>query len=117
VHYLAGHIESRTVRKGDGSEVWPWAVDPVGSKTDPKPWPAAVPLQPQVKGVIALGYPLFHAKYNRIKPLGLLPVRCAFFCRNLHSRMPLVATPARLKRLHVINGILLGLSLSYRLTL
>jgi fatty acid desaturase len=27
-----------------------------------------------------------------------LAVRCAFFGRNLHSRMPLVPTPARLKR-------------------
>jgi len=28
----------------------------------------------------------------------LLPARCTFFDRNLHSRMPLVPTPASLKR-------------------
>jgi hypothetical protein len=30
-------------------------------------------------------------------------VRCAFFGRNLHSRMPLVPTPARLKLLHACD--------------
>jgi hypothetical protein len=38
-------------------------------------------------------------------------VRCAFSDRNLHSRMPLVPTPARFKRRRVANGIPLGWSL------
>jgi hypothetical protein len=32
-----------------------------------------------------------------------LKVRCAVFDRNLHSMMPLVPTPARLKLLHAYN--------------
>jgi predicted alpha/beta-hydrolase family hydrolase len=72
VHFVAGCMESRSARE-DGSERWPWAADPIGSKSDPSVWPHAAPLPAQVKGVIALGYPLFHAKYNRIKPLLLLP--------------------------------------------
>jgi hypothetical protein len=34
---------------------------------------------------------------------GVARARCAFFDRNLHSRMPLVPTPARLKLLHACN--------------
>jgi hypothetical protein len=30
-------------------------------------------------------------------------VRCAFFHRDLHSRMPLVPTPVRLKLLHACD--------------
>ena len=67
----AGCTESRG-KRSDESEVWPWAEDPAG-KCDPKPWAGAEPLPAQVKGVIAFGYPVFHAKYNRIKPLLQLP--------------------------------------------
>jgi hypothetical protein len=47
-------------------------------------------------------------------------VRCPFFDGILHSRMPLVPTPAHLKRARVCqcvpNGAHLGSPLSYRLT-
>jgi hypothetical protein len=33
----------------------------------------------------------------------LKAVRCTFFDRKLHSRMPLVPTPARLKLLHACD--------------
>jgi hypothetical protein len=36
-------------------------------------------------------------------PLGVEAVRCVFFGRNLHSRMPLVPTPARLKLLQACD--------------
>jgi hypothetical protein len=47
-----------------------------------------------------------------------LNVRCAFFDRNLHSRMPLVPTPARLKRAGVRPMTFLSeVHSSYRLAL
>jgi hypothetical protein len=41
--------------------------------------------------------------FSFIKNLSLPLARCAFFGRNLHSRMPLVPTPARLKLLHACD--------------
>jgi hypothetical protein len=51
-------------------------------------------------------YPVFIAVYG-----------ARFSTKKLHSMMPLVPTPARLKLLHVYmtNGTPLGLTLSYRL--
>ena len=39
----------------------------------PKPWPEARSLPGAVKGIIAFGYPLYHAKQNRGAPLLELP--------------------------------------------
>lgn len=39
----------------------------------PKPWPEARPLPAAVQGIVAFGYPLYHAKQNRAAPLLELP--------------------------------------------
>lgn len=39
----------------------------------PKPWPEARPLPADVRGIVAFGYPLYHAKQNRVAPLLELP--------------------------------------------
>ena len=55
VHTMIGGIENR---------------DATGK---PKPWTGARPLPAAVKGIIAFGYPLHHAKQNRAAPLLELP--------------------------------------------
>ena len=55
VHLTLGGLENRT---------------PPGST---KPWPDKRPFPPEVRGMIAFGYPVFHTKQNRGTPLIELP--------------------------------------------
>ena len=49
------------------------AIENRDTSGKPKPWPQARPLPAEVQGIVAFGYPLYHAKQNRAAPLLELP--------------------------------------------
>jgi hypothetical protein len=49
------------------------AVENRDATGKPKPWPEGRPLPAEVQGIVAFGYPLYHAKQNRAAPLLELP--------------------------------------------